>query len=355
MPLDPAVLLDGPRGRRLCLQVAMSALDACDTDDARDAASSVWWAIRRLDPAPGTLFGDVDGYVVPDVGPADAARVLAEVSMPVLDEIAVRRALADSVSLARYWQEPDGGDVLAATPEMRPVLSRVADAVAATPWVSWWGSPVALDDQWVVQWEDAAFDPGDPRALLTEWRREALEEETRAERERPRDPTALLGGTWWSTPSYHLVHTTRSLAGGGASELWHVEDSLGWETATITPITAPSDRVYEIDGVDAWIDLCRRHPLPVTASRRHEWYRVTGRDGEWVQPDWAAVAQEFDGVHLTVAGYLTAATRLIDVGDDRASVLAGWAPDSTYWFAPAAVAGESERWHDVDANDWHRL
>ncbi|MDZ8201772.1 hypothetical protein RZO50_09595 [Microbacterium sp. SSW1-59] len=355
MSLDPDMLLDGPRGRRLCLQVAMSALDASDTDEARDTASTVWWVIRRLDPAPGTLIGDVDRYVIPDAGPAHAARVLSEVSVPDLDELEVRRALADSVSLARYWQELDGGDMLAARPEMRSVLARVADAVAATPWVSWWESPIAAKDQWVVQWDDHPFAPGDPRVLLAEWRREALEEEAHAERERPRDPTAMWGGTWWSTPPYRLVHTTRSLAGGGASELWHVEDSLGWESATIIPVAAPSHRVYEIDGVQAWVELCRQHPLSVTASRRHEWFRVTGRDGAWVQPDWAAVARKYDGVHLTVAGYLTAATQLIDVGDDLATIVAGWAPDSTYWFVPVSVDGASERWRDVDTNNWRRV
>lgn len=40
-------------------------------------------------------------------------------------------------------------------------------------------------------------------------------------------------------------------------------------------------------------------------------------------------------MHLTVAGYLNAATRSIPVpgadGQDAASVIAGWGPDVTYW------------------------
>jgi hypothetical protein len=45
------------------------------------------------------------------------------------------------------------------------------------------------------------------------------------------------------------------------------------------------------------------------------------------------VAEEADAVHLTVAGYLAAAGRALPVDDRRASVIAGWAPDTTFWFA----------------------
>ena len=65
--------------------------------------------------------------------------------------------------------------------------------------------------------------------------------------------------------------------------------SLGWERALVTGVEVPAGaRVLEIDGPDVWAQLCRRHPLPVTAARRHDWYRATGRgDVTWVQPDWA--------------------------------------------------------------------
>jgi hypothetical protein len=85
---------------------------------------------------------------------------------------------------------------------------------------------------------------------------------------------------------------------------------------------------------------------------------VTGRDsreaGPWLVPDWSRVAQEWDAVHLTVAGYLASATRCIPVPDaadatgtagttgttgtagstgrvEAASVIGGWGPDVTYW------------------------
>jgi hypothetical protein len=98
-----------------------------------------------------------------------------------------------------------------------------------------------------------------------------------------------------------------------------------------------------------WAQLCRRHPLPVTAARRHDWYRATGRgDVTWVQPDWAAVADEVDAVHLTVAGYLTTAGRAIHVGQATASVLAGWDPDATYWLTDGPTAAGPPRGWSLD-------
>jgi len=112
--------------------------------------------------------------------------------------------------------------------------------------------------------------------------------------------------------------------------------------------------VLEIDGPEAWADLCGRFPLEVTASRRHNWYRATGRAGRWVVPDWSRVARHVDAVHLSVAGYLTTAGRAIPVGDDGASVLAGWDPDQTFWLSDVRPDPMSRRtWrYDRDDDDW---
>ena len=62
----------------------------------------------------------------------------------------------------------------------------------------------------------------------------------------------------------------------------------------------------------------------------------TGRDGAWVVPDWCAVAEHYDGVHLTIACYLEAAT-----SDPRRrrprERIAGCDPDSTWWLNDSVV------------------
>jgi hypothetical protein len=49
-------------------------------------------------------------------------------------------------------------------------------------------------------------------------------------------------------------------------------------------------------------------------------------------PRWPAVARDWDGVHLSVAGYLATAGRALPVGAAR-TLLGGWNPDETYWLA----------------------
>lgn len=113
--------------------------------------------------------------------------------------------------------------------------------------------------------------------------------------------------------------------------------------------------MFEIDSPSAWAGLWRDYPLDVTATRRG-WAGATGRDGGWVIPDWEAMAEDWDGVHLTIAAYLECATTAIEVGDGVASVIAGWNPDETFWLRerPAAI-GPPQRWRRTDATGWREI
>lgn len=156
--------------------------------------------------------------------------------------------------------------------------------------------------------------------------------------------------------STDLVRTTRDLGAPGPVRLRLVEDAFGWERALVAPVAVPDDaRVVEIGGPAAWADLCREYPLEVTASRRHDWYRATGRgDGRWLQPDWTSVAAEVDAVHVTVAGYLTTAGRAVPVEDGVMTVLAGWDPDATSRLRDVVAIGPAHEWRlDRDTHEWH--
>lgn len=88
--------------------------------------------------------------------------------------------------------------------------------------------------------------------------------------------------------------------------------------------------VYEIHTAQDWGELVARYPLAVTKARRHDWWRTTGEDHPWTIPDYPAVAADYDAIHLTVGGYLSAAGRAIQAGSGH-TVLAGWNPDETWW------------------------
>jgi hypothetical protein len=292
----------------------------------------------------------------------DVANLLNAAPIPAPTEETLLIVLAAAVDFARYWQEPDGEDMLAADPAVRAPLARIATVLLASPHALWWFAPLNVDAQWEVRFLDEQA-PVPVRSLaareaLERWRTAQVEEETTAARERPADPHARWSGTWWSRPPYELTHTTRVLSEQGPAGLWLVEDSLGWDQADAIPIEIHHNlRVFVIDGPEAWAELCRRYPLNVTASRRHDWFRATGRDGQWVIPDWVRVSGDFGGIHLTVAGYLTTAGRAIEVSDTSVSVLAGWNPDETYWLRDVDRFNSAtpQTWRfDSDTVDGHR-
>lgn len=331
-------LLAGPRGRRLLLHIAQ----ACDLDPERALALAVADTSYTVAVARGhSVYRFAWGEPSPELTRADLLAALRGLKLgPITDDI-VWEALTASVDSAMYWQEPDGEDLLAASPEIVEGLRDVAERVAALPTPSWWDGAAPVADQWEVLW-DAAGDH-EPGASLAAWREEVLREEAVAAVERAGSVEEMISGIWWSRPPHWLRSSTRLLDGVPVG-MRLVEDGLGWTTATATPLrVADGARIYEVDSAAAWAGLCREFPLEVTARRRHDWFRTTGREGRWVVPDWAAVAGSYDAAHLSVAGYLEAATTAIPVTDDLASVIAGWDPDTTWWLTDAATPSGAGR------------
>jgi len=349
MAVDVDVLLAGPRGRRVCVEYAVACAQRSDSAEGRGALNTLWEAAGAFETNGTTILfrssGDTRPATPPTASPADTAAALDTIRLEPPTPATLRDALAESVRAAMYWQPPDGVDLVCATDEVSAALRRIAALIAGSPAAAWWSDGVAEDDQWAVPWDGAGRSSPDVTADLRVWRERTLADDARAGRERPDDPAAPFGGPWWSIPPTSLVRTTRALAGDGPAGLWFVEDSFGEDAAAATPVDAYPARVFEVRGPDDWARLCAEHPLDVTASRRQDWYRVTGSDRRWVIPDWAAVAAETDAVHLSVAGYLSTATRLVEVDGDRASVLAGWNPDETFWFrATSARPAGAQRW-----------
>lgn len=356
---DPDALLAGVRGRRMLIEYARASAWASSDDASREAVSALMWASHAFEPGGTAIVAVSTGggpVEIPEVGPADAAALLQALPLVLPDVASLRTALSAAADSAMSWQEPDGTDLLAATPEFAPVLERLATHIAASPHARWWASDADTRDQWIVPWETSSGATRDAREVLAGWREHVVAEEERAVRERPADPHARWSGEWWSMPPSGLVRSSRRLGSAGPGGLWFVEDGLGWTEATATPMAPTAARVLEIRGAADWVELCRQHPLVVTASKRHDWLRTTGRDGGWVQPDWEAVARAYDAVHLTVAGYLEAAGRALEVSGGWASVIAGWAPDETFWFAPVVLEpARAEEWRRDDDGGWRSV
>lgn len=364
MPLDANTLLSGPRGRRFCLEFVLPDKGR-HSSEGRALWYLLFYATYRLDSkraGAGAIFGPGADKPLPDPSIAELAAALDNMPLITVDDTNIVIGLAAAVNSARYWQEPDGTDELLRAPGLRGALERIAAHIVHSPLTSWWSSAMN-STQWSVQFTDS--DLNVPSRLpaseaLRLWEAQEIENERTARWQRPVDPTASWSGEWWSRPAWSLTTSTRAREGVGPVGLWLIEDSPGCKRADSYQVGHHSAaRVYEISGADSWAELCREYPLRVTATRRHDWYSTTGRDGRWVLPNWYRVSRDFDAVHLSVTAYLTSAGTEIQVDERNASVIAGWNPDETYWLTdvtqdPATRASwtldyQSERWHSDES------
>ena len=92
-------------------------------------------------------------------------------------------------------------------------------------------------------------------------------------------------------------------------------------------------QVYEINHPVDWHELCVRYP-------------AMGKDGRFI-PDWSRVAEEFDGVHLTLGGLLTCEQNPFEQ-DGKRSMHRSWHAKSTYWLRPIKIS--LKRINDAEAD-----
>ncbi len=148
---------------------------------------------------------------------------------------------------------------------------------------------------------------------------------------------------------------------------WQIHDDLvaAWEMFP-GPISrwhmpvGPGARVWNINHPAEWVRLVET--FPKVATEPHAGWELPGpnqhkRDvarlaavpaqhgvrttlARHVLPDWRAVASEYDGVHLSWAGFITAEGFVRDLGDRAATMLRFWASERTLWFRD--VFGEPE-------------
>jgi hypothetical protein len=270
MDLDPDALLKGRLGRLL--------LDELGEEPAE--GETIAEAVQRAARHPGPWFTD----------PAALLRAVA--------------AAAGTWAFDSQGAELDR-QLTAEAESLRPLAELVAQAPAA----GWWLEPVAREHQ---RWLGCTHHP-------TLARGEAAAEAVR---------TAGYIGAWWSGPLGDTVWTSRGdldLNGLPAVGLACAEDPFGEEDFDVWALQAdPRARVYEVNAPSDWARLAGTYPLAIEVSQ--EWERWTGREGPWVKPDWPAVAQDWDGVHVSIGGYLTTVGQAI--GD---TLLAGWDADQTLW------------------------
>ncbi|UNZ16099.1 hypothetical protein [Streptomyces sp. 891-h] len=228
-----------------------------------------------------------------------------------------------------------------AAEELRPV----AEALAASPGAGWWWDPVDRTDQRQLVWGEPARREGSglagvEKAMRRDMARERVAHK-KGRRGRPRPGERNLGATWWSAPDFaENTWTTGARGGLPALELGHFIDTFTpfeESTATVGSLRIGEHaRVAEIRGPRDWRELVTRFPRDVSGTHDGEWRDWGDVDGPWYLPDWEALAEHYDGVHVTVGGYLSSCGLAQPVHDGY-TMLAGWVPDATVWVRDVAT------------------
>jgi len=366
MTLDAQTLLAGPRGRGLLVllfdDVAIRTLTMRADSAAGLGMSSMVYLQSPVTPGVRGLVDRLrmrrfrvrsEREMRRPVSPAEMAGAITAAPASEVSVGALVEALGRTVDDAKAWQPPDGNEAVLASVEVRAALAPLAERVAATAFATGWAAP-AQPQQWVLDRKSDRIETDPvpaPAEVLATWRSAVAEEEKAAVARLARGE--VIGGPWWSMPPGHLTRSTAAWPEFGPAGLYLEEDSFGPTAAEATPVGAPPEKTYEIADAAAWAQLCAEYPLEVTASRGTAWNQSVGHSERWVVPDWHAMAADWDAVHLTIAGYLAAATALIPVGDDAASTIAGWGPDETVWLTsrPSGI-GPVVAWRRYDMLGW---
>jgi hypothetical protein len=69
----------------------------------------------------------------------------------------------------------------------------------------------------------------------------------------------------------------------------------------------------------------------VTAPGAQWWIE----DNRVITPAWERVAEDWDGVHMSVAGLLSTTCRVLPVGGRSVTSVMRWHTETTAWFHPA--------------------
>ena len=193
------------------------------------------------------------------------------------------------------------------------------------PGTAWWFDDIDLDAQtWVsIDWTD-----DHPHKFIY-----GTQPNTMAWT-RPRNPSSEWE-RYAQQPSSNQNQTTSTLYDDLTSELvayanrtgdYHCDFPLArWSIRFLEEV-----RVFEIHGPADWYDLCVRYPAKDTEDAR-------------LVPNWGAVAEEWDGVHLSIGGLLTTEQHRHESAAGW-TMLNFWHAEQTYWLRPLKT--ESERQSD---------
>ena len=237
--------------------------------------------------------------------------------------------------------------LLAAKESLRPIAQLLANNAE----LDWWWSAVHQDSQhWISQRNEGELSNQElSDAFTMNSSREVFSHLSDDERQ-----------SWWVTPGGDRIFDTTFGPVGSALAVKIVcfdDWVLDRANVQVWKVAIPNGaRIYEVHSPQDWVHLVERFPKLRTNPDRTNWLRWTGCLGPWLVPDWKAVAEHFDGVHVSVGGHLAAAYTALPIGD-HFTMLSGWHPDSTFWIgrSPQVVGERLDSGEEYQPPIWERL
>lgn len=236
--------------------------------------------------------------------------------------------------------------LLAAKESLRPI----AQLLARNPELDWWWGDVDLDAQrWISQRNEEGPSHRELSDLFTINRNEKTDPHLR-DRE---------FYTWWVTPGGNRISDTSLGPVGSALAVklvCHDDWIMDRTNVQVWKVAIPTNaKIYEVHSPQDWVHLVERFPRLRTYPDLPNWLRWTGCSGPWLVLDWTAVAEHFDGVHVSIGGYLSTSYTAWPVGD-HFTILSGWHPDSTFWIgrSPQVVGERLDTGEEYRPPIWER-
>ena len=197
----------------------------------------------------------------------------------------------------------------------------LARSILQGPTAAWWFASLDRENQIYAPFDGA---PPDPANMVTPDGPPSRQD---------RYDQQVFGGLFTST----LVHGLSSLfaaldlSTGDVGARYSSPPYSSWRLKI-----AASARVLEIDGPQAWHDLCLAYPAEKTGESNHPDF--SGDAGQLV-PDWSMVAAKWDAVHLGFGGLLT--TQQVRVQSPAGwTYLWSWDAELTLWLRWMFISSE---------------
>jgi hypothetical protein len=250
------------------------------------------------------LRGESTERIVAEFRERTSDRLNRGISVAYAEEMLAEHVEGASHGDGRFWRRN--------TPLLQLLdgdLRRVADSLDAHGIGDWWSAPIAIAEQFLLDSEwpqrsDLAHDVAIASSRLDRY------------------------SSWWSTPDLPVSLDARVVRNG---QPWLLDD---YQSRPVVVSSTPVDfgnakpRVYEIASARDWAEFVNSYPYTAKSFLTYDWGYPDSTG--LIIPDWAKVAKDWDAVHVSVSGYLSAAYRPLPIRHGW-TVLAGWHPGATVW------------------------